>query len=130
MHFCEALNQYALHEQSIRTYLKRIRTEEEDLDKLKKERRSVGSKADSAEKKLQKMTPENKNLAEQTDLLTRLREEMKLLDVQIMNEEARLGDFKRQTSKTFLLLKFGGLVECGDKAKVRDHFFSTSIRLD
>lgn len=118
MHFCDALNTYALHEQSIRTHLKSIRSEEEDLDRLKKDRRSVGSKADSAERKLSKMTAENKNFVEQTDLLTKLREEIRTLDIQIMNEEAKLGDFKRQTSKQFLLLKFGGLLELGDKAKV------------
>ncbi|KAF8323918.1 hypothetical protein DL93DRAFT_2049489, partial [Clavulina sp. PMI_390] len=64
------------------------------------------------------MTPENKNLAEQTDLLTRLREEMKSLDISIMNEEARLSDYKRQTSKEILLLKFGGLIDLAEKAKI------------
>lgn len=116
------MNKYAIHEQNIRGLLKRIRSDEEYLDRLKKDRRTVGSKADSAEKKLQRMTPESKNLQEQTDLLTRLREEMKTLDTQIMNEEARLGDFKRQTSKQFLLLKFGGLLECAEKAKVSGHW--------
>jgi chromosome segregation ATPase len=118
MHFCDALNRYSAHEQSLRVLLKRVRSNEEYLDRLKKDRRSVGSKADSAEKKLQKMTPESKNLHEQTDLLTRLREEMRSLDTRIMNEETQLGDFKRQASKQILLIKFGGLLECAEKAKV------------
>jgi hypothetical protein len=65
------------------------------------------------------MNQENKSINEQTDLLTRLREEMRYLDTEIMNEEARLGDFKRQTSKDFLALKFGGLLESAQKATVR-----------
>ena len=42
LHFCDALNKYAIHEQNIRTLLKRIRSDEEYLDRLKKDRRSVG----------------------------------------------------------------------------------------
>jgi hypothetical protein len=41
------------------------------------------------------MNPENKNLRQQTDLLMSLREQIRTLDVEIMNEEASLGDWKR-----------------------------------
>ncbi|KAF9505923.1 hypothetical protein BS47DRAFT_486184 [Hydnum rufescens UP504] len=122
LQFSAALSEYATHEQTIRTHLKNIRTREEGLDEIKKKRKSVGSKADAAERKLSKMNQENKSINEQTDLLTRLREEMRSLDTEIMNEEARLGDFKRQTSKDFLALKFGGLLESAQKATVVGEF--------
>lgn len=64
------------------------------------------------------MTHEHKNFATQTDILTRLREEIKFLDTEIMNERARIGDFKRQTTKDFLALKFGGLLQCGEVSTV------------
>ena len=78
----------------------------------------TGSKAESAEKKLAKMSPENKGLHEQTDLLTRLREEMQFLDSEIVRDETRIGDFKRLSSKELLALKFGGLLEFAEKATV------------
>lgn len=80
------------------------------MDDLKKRRRSVGSKADSAEKKRQsfrdlppqlrltdpfrcdviyivvKMSSENKYLQQQTDLLQTLRNEIRSLDSLIMQE--------------------------------------------
>ncbi|KAF8330762.1 Eisosome component PIL1-domain-containing protein [Cantharellus anzutake] len=117
-HISKAMDQYVVHEQSIRTHLKSIRTKEEELDELRKRRRNVGSKAESAEKKLSKMGQEHKGLQEQTDLLTRLREEMRYLDMQIITDELRLGDFKRQVSKEFLALKFGGLLQFAEKAAV------------
>ena len=78
----------------------------------------TGSKAESAEKKLAKMSQEHKGHHEQTDLLTRLREEMKSLDLEIMTEETRIGDFKRLSSKELLALKFGSLLEFAEKASV------------
>ncbi len=56
-HIAFALNQYANHEQVIRDYMKAIRTREENLDELRRRRRTVMAKADSAEKKLNKNEP-------------------------------------------------------------------------
>jgi hypothetical protein len=42
------------------------------------------------------MGPENKNLPGQTDLLEKLRQEMRSMDTEIVMEESKLGDFKRQ----------------------------------
>jgi hypothetical protein len=35
-----------------------------------------------------------------------------------MTEEANLGDFKRRTTKVFMALKIGGLLELAEKATV------------
>ena len=75
---------------------KRIREGEENLEDLRRHRRATGQKAENAERKLAKMGPENKQLPAQTDLLERLRGEMRQLDVDITAEESKLGDFKRQ----------------------------------
>jgi hypothetical protein len=80
----------------MRISYKRIREREEILDDLRRRRRSTGAKSESAEKKLAKMGPENKNLPSQTDLLEKLRQEMRSMDTEIVMEESKLGDFKRQ----------------------------------
>jgi hypothetical protein len=89
------------------------------------------------------MTSENKNLQQQTMLLQSLKDEMRQvrggtgllphkewgmtddpppllqLDTDILNEEARLSDFKRLSTKHALGIKFGGLLELAEKATVR-----------
>lgn len=122
VHFSHALAQYASHEQSIREHMKAVRTREEGLDDLKRRRKSVAANADSAEKKLNKMSPEHKNLATQTDTLHRLRDEIRQLDTEIMTEEARLSDFKRSTTRTFMGLKYGGLQALCSKGTIVGDF--------
>jgi hypothetical protein len=56
--FSAALIQFASYEEQIRTQLKSIRTREENLDEMKRRKRSVDHKADGADKKLAKMGPE------------------------------------------------------------------------
>ena len=68
---------YTHHSSSIRGCFKRIREREEKLDELKRRRKSTGTKAEQAEKKLAKMGPENKGLPQQTELLERLRTDMR-----------------------------------------------------
>ena len=98
--------------------MKAIRTREESLDAIKRKRRDVANKADSAEKKLAKMSGEHKGLQAQTELLQRLRDEMRSLDGEILHEEADVQDFKRKAARNFLLLKFGGILEFAEKATV------------
>jgi uncharacterized protein (DUF2342 family) len=98
--------------------MKAIRTREEELDELKRRRKALISKADTAEKKLSKMSPENKNLQTQTQTLNGLQEEIRMMDSQIMSDEAALGDMKRSKTRAFLGLKFGGLLECCEKGAV------------
>ncbi|GJJ14086.1 hypothetical protein Clacol_008343 [Clathrus columnatus] len=117
-HLSGALNNYANHEHSVRAHLKTIRTREEKLDELKRKRKNVASKADAADKKLSKMSGENKNLPTQTVLLNQLRDEIRQLDTEIVIEETKLSDFKRLCTRNFMALKFGGLFELGEKATI------------
>ena len=105
--------------------MKSIRTKEEALDDLKRRRKAVVSRADSAEKKLNKMGPEHKNLAMQTEQLNRLRDEIRGMDFDIMRDEAELGDAKRTLCKAWMALKFGGLQECCERGAVRQTFAHT-----
>ncbi|KAI0746842.1 hypothetical protein C8Q80DRAFT_1104754 [Daedaleopsis nitida] len=118
LHFASALSALANHEGAIRDQMKAVRTREENLDELKRRRKSVISDADGAERKLSKMSPENKNLQQQSDLLNRLRDEIRQMDAEIMAEEANLGDFKRSSVRTWMGRKFGGLLECCEKGSV------------
>ncbi|OCF57747.1 hypothetical protein L486_05212 [Kwoniella mangroviensis CBS 10435] len=110
-----ALNIFASHQSNMRSCLKRIREREEQLMDLRSRRRNTGSKADQAERKLAKMGPENKQLPQQTELLEKLRLDMRNMDQDIVTEETKIGDFKRQVIKEALSLKFGGLEELGEK---------------
>ncbi|KAJ7767957.1 hypothetical protein DFH07DRAFT_880839, partial [Mycena maculata] len=114
-HFSAALSGYAAREHAIRDHLKAIRTREEALDELKRRRKATLARADSAEKKLNKMGPEHKNLAAQTDALNGLQAQIRGMDGEIMTEEAALGDFKRSSARALMGLKFGGLLEACEK---------------
>lgn len=122
LHFSAALSAFSTHELSVREQMKSVRTREESLDALRRRRKSLASDAESAERKLSKMNPDHKNLQAQTDLLNKLREDIRVMDTEIMAEEASLGDFKRSSAKTWMGLKFGGLVECCEKGAVRTMF--------
>ncbi|KIJ62349.1 hypothetical protein HYDPIDRAFT_30602 [Hydnomerulius pinastri MD-312] len=117
-HFSAALSTYASLQHTVRDNMKAVRTREEALDDLRRRRKRVGASAEAAEKKLNKMSPEHKNLGAQTEVLNRLREEMRAMDGEIVREEAELGDFKRKCAKNWTTLKFGGLVECCEKGVI------------
>lgn len=53
-----ALTQLATHEQSVREYMKAVRSREENLDDMRRRRKALGAKAEAADKKLQKMGSE------------------------------------------------------------------------
>jgi hypothetical protein len=99
--------------------MKTIRTQEEKLDSIKHRRKNVAAKADSADRKLSRMDPQHKNASTQSELLTRLQEEIREFDSEIMTEEAKLGDLKRTATKSWMTLKFGGLQEFCRKGLVR-----------
>ncbi|KAJ7220721.1 Eisosome component PIL1-domain-containing protein [Mycena pura] len=117
-HFSAALSGYATREHAIRDHLKAVRTREEALDELKRRRKSALARADSTEKKLNKMGPEHKNLPAQTEMLAQQQAQIRQMDGEIMNEEAALGDFKRTSVRAFMGIKFGGLLECCEKGCV------------
>lgn len=114
-HLSDAFNVFGNHQASMRVCYKKIREREEALEETRRRRRRTAQNAESAEKKLAKMGTENKGLPSQTELLERLRTEIRQLDTDIVTEEAKLGDFKRQTVKEAMSLKFGGLEELGEK---------------
>ena len=90
-------------------------------------RKSLVSKADSADKKLGKMGPENKNIREQTFLLSSIREQISTLSVEITNEEASLGDWKRTMAREWMGVLFGGLFECSEKGAIVAMFGRTVV---
>lgn len=103
----------------MREQLKAIRAREEKLEELKRQRRGKTSKADSAEKKLHGISPRNGSFMPQRELLDKLREEIRDLRADIMLEEAAISDFKRSATRSWLELKFEGLLECCEKGVVR-----------
>lgn len=94
---------------------------------MHRRRKSLTSKADSADRKLNKMGPESKNIRQQTDLLMGFREQIRTLDVEIMNEEAALGDWKRIKAREWMGVLFGALLECSEKGTVVSTFGRTII---
>ncbi|GAB1528476.1 hypothetical protein RhiTH_011670 [Rhizoctonia solani] len=122
--FSAALTQYASYEEQIRTQMKSIRSREEDLDEKKRRKRNVDNKADGADKKLAKMSPEHKSRMAQVELLNELKEEGRRLEIDIVNEEvvqptrAAIGDYKRRATREFLGLKFAGMVELAEKTTI------------
>ncbi|KAF7800083.1 hypothetical protein EIP86_011326 [Pleurotus ostreatoroseus] len=118
LHFASALTRFSSHEASVRELMKAVRTREEHLDELKRRRKSLQSNADSADRKLSKMSSDNKNFQSQADALNKLRDEIRAMDTDIMNEEANLGDFKRSSAKSWMGTKFGALQECCEKGLI------------
>ncbi|KAG8911393.1 hypothetical protein FRC01_005734 [Tulasnella sp. 417] len=113
-----ALSQLAAHGTTIRVHMKEVRRREENLSELQRTRKQVGVKTDAAEKKLSKMNPGHKQQLTQRDLINQLREEGRQLDETILAEEAGLGDYKRQTTKDWMTVKFGGLCELAEKVMI------------
>jgi hypothetical protein len=101
--------------------MKAVRTQEESLDQLRNRRKGVASKADAAERKLNRMDSGQKDTTAQFILLEGLRNSIRELDSEIMTGEARLGDLKRTSAKAWMTLKFSGLQECCRKGIVRSH---------
>lgn len=95
-HLADAIRTFSGRESQMRDCFKRIRAREEALEESRRKRRATATKAEAAERKLAKMGPENKQLYQQTELLERLRSEMRQMDSDIVHEESRIGDYKRQ----------------------------------
>ena len=116
-HWVASLSSFALHVARIRDCLKAVRTREEALDEMHRRGESLTSRAVAADKKLKKMSTRNKN-RRQTDLLMTLREQVHTMDVEIMTEEASLGDWKRIQAREWMGILFDGLLECSEKGTV------------
>jgi len=117
-HFSAALTQFSTYEERIRTHLKSVRSREEGLDDMRRRKRSVDSKAEAADKKLAKMGSEHKGRMGQVELLNELKQEGRQLEIDILKEEAAIGDFKRRTTREFMGLKFSGMSELAEKITI------------
>ena len=107
----------------MRRQLKAVRTRVENLDHLKRQRRTIQQKVEDLEHQLEGTGPEHKNFSSRTETLNSLREAVRDMNSAIKTEEAALDDFKRTSTKIWMGLKFGGLVECCEKGAVRINVF-------
>lgn len=92
------------------------------------------------------MRLQHKSLQQQTELLNSLRAQIRSMDSEILSEEAgyviihmfsssylhevavlSLSDFKRTSSKNWMVLKFGGLLELAEKATVWTRVFLLNV---
>ncbi|PWY97940.1 hypothetical protein BCV70DRAFT_43370 [Testicularia cyperi] len=117
-HYAASQNRLNSHLSTVRLHFKSVRTREEAFADLKARKRSLGSDIEKVEKKLAKMGPENKELMKVTAQLKDMRNEMENLRIEVMNEEAAIGDFKRRTVKEALGIKSGALLEMAEKLTI------------
>lgn len=117
-HYAASQNRLNAHLGTVRLHFKSIRTREEALADLKSRKRSLGSDIEKVERKLAKMGPENKELMKVTAQLKEMRGEMEALHVEVINENAAIGDFKRRTVKEALGIKSGALLEMAEKITI------------
>lgn len=117
-HYSASQNRLNSHLSNVRLHFKSIRTREETYADLKSRKRSLGSDIEKVERKLSKMGPENKELMKITSQLKDMRSEMESLRIEVMNEEAAIGDFKRRTVKDALGIKAGALLELAEKTTI------------
>jgi predicted RNase H-like nuclease (RuvC/YqgF family) len=117
-----------MHEENIRAQMKAVRSREESLDEMRRRRRNLGSQAETADKKLSKIGSEHKTFVTQADQLNRMREDIRILDSEIMTEEAQVGDFKRRATREWMSLKFGGLSELSSRGLVSCSRRGVSVR--
>lgn len=88
-----------------RIHFKNIRTREENLAALKRSHTSLAGKIEAQDKKVSRMKEENKDLPAARERLNELRQEMVGLENSVINEETKLGDYKRSTAREALSLK-------------------------
>ena len=85
---------------------------------MRNRKRSLASKADATEQKVLKMDRNSKNIRQQTDLLTGLREHIRALNTEIANEQNALSDYKRVKAREWMGVQFGALLQCSEKGVV------------
>lgn len=85
---------------------------------MRRHRKSLMSEVDLTDKKLNKMSPEDKNLRQQISIFLDLREQIRVFDVKIMNEEISLSNWKRTKAREWMDVLFGGLLQCSRKGAV------------
>jgi len=118
-HWVSSLASFADRIASVRECLKVVRTREQPFGEMRRNKKSLMSRADYTEKRLNNMSSREKNFRQQTKLLATLREQIRTLNVKIMDEEARLmdeearlSDAKRDKAREWMDALFSGLLEC------------------
>ncbi|KAF5364871.1 hypothetical protein D9757_013046 [Collybiopsis confluens] len=120
--FSVALTQYSSYLYAMREHMKAVRDREEALEELKRRRRNLLSKSETADKKVDRTSKYHKNFSEQRELANRIREQIEGLEGEIAREETALKDYKRTKARAWMEIKFGGLLECCEKGSVACHF--------
>ncbi|KAI5481694.1 hypothetical protein MNV49_002920 [Pseudohyphozyma bogoriensis] len=113
-----AENTFAEHDNTFRMHFKSIRTKEEHLASLKRSKDKLQSNIESQDKKVSKMKEENKDLPAATTKLLEMRQEMVGLENTVINEETKLSDFKRSTTREAMSLKLGAILELAEKTVI------------
>lgn len=112
----------------MREHLKAIRAREQALEAIEDRRRTLSRKTDDADKKLGRMERENhKNAGAQRATLDQLRIELRTTKSELTVEEAATYDFKRSTTRMWMGLKFGGLLQLCEKGAVCRRLSSVSF---
>lgn len=101
----KAEEEFGEHLQTYRMYFKSLRTREEKFSTLKKNKESLRSKIEATDKKLQKMNPESKDLQSVSSKLSELKSEMIGMEHSVQNEEAAIGDYRRQCARSAVMHK-------------------------
>lgn len=109
---------HAEHEATVRLHFKTLRTREENFIALKKSKDSLQNRIESAERQFAKTSAEHKDRPAREAKLHELKSEMVGMEQSVLNEEARLGDFKRDAVKEALSLKLGAMLELAEKQTI------------
>ncbi|PLW31865.1 hypothetical protein PCANC_03617 [Puccinia coronata f. sp. avenae] len=117
-HLADAQSRFSDHDGTYRMHFKSIRMREESLTALKKSKETVQTKIPGLEKKITKMSSENKDLPVLTSRLQEARSELISLENSVAIEEARLSDFKRETVREGLSLRLGAMLELAEKMTI------------
>lgn len=117
-HLADAQSRFSDHDGTYRIHFKSIRMREESLTALKKSKETVQAKIATLEKKITKMSSENKDLPGLTTRLQESRSELVSLENSVSLEEARLFDFKRETVREGLGLRLGAMLELAEKMTI------------
>jgi len=117
-HLADAQSRFSDHDGTYRIHFKSIRMREESLAALKKGKETIQSKIPGLEKKIAKLSSENKDLPALTTRLQEARSELISLENSISIEEARLSDFKRETVREGISLRLGAMLELAEKMTI------------
>ncbi|KAH9816312.1 Eisosome component PIL1-domain-containing protein [Melampsora americana] len=117
-HLSDAQSRFSDHDGTYRIHFKSIRMREENLTALKKNKDTVQGKIVTLEKKITKMSTENKDLPALTSKLQEFRSEFVSLEHSVSSEEARLSDFKRDTVREGMGLRLGAMLELAEKMTI------------